>query len=196
MKELIFASHNKGKIAEIKQILSPLGLKIISSDEIDLPDIEETGTTFEENAALKALTIAKLKNVPCLSDDSGLCVDVLGGRPGVYSARYAPNRDFKVGMQKLLKEIDETDQKNRSAHFSCVIVLGYPDGHYEHFEGRVDGFIVEAPKGESGFGFDPVFMPDGYQKTFAELGSEVKNKISHRGRALKKLVSFLKEKGL
>ena len=111
MKELIFASHNKGKIAEIREILAPLGIKVISADEIDLPDVEETGATFEENAALKALTIAKIKQVPCLADDSGLCVDVLGGRPGVYSARYAPNRDFDKAMKKLLKEMEESDLK-------------------------------------------------------------------------------------
>ena len=102
MKEIIFASHNQGKILEIRQLLSPFGVKVLSSDDIELPDVEETGTTFEENAALKALSIAKLKNMPCLADDSGLCVDVLDGRPGVYSARYAPNRDFKKAMEMLL----------------------------------------------------------------------------------------------
>ncbi|MBR2299794.1 MAG: RdgB/HAM1 family non-canonical purine NTP pyrophosphatase [Alphaproteobacteria bacterium] len=196
MKEIIFASHNKGKIAEIRQILAPLSIKVISADEVDLPDVEETGTTFEENAALKALTIAKLKNVPCLADDSGLCVDALGGRPGVYSARYAPNRDFQKAMQMLLSEMAETKSANRDAHFSCVIVLGYPCGKYERFEGRVDGQIAFEPRGESGFGFDPIFEPDGYDKTFAELGAEIKNKISHRGRALQKFVAFLKDKGL
>ncbi|HCU59345.1 MAG TPA: non-canonical purine NTP pyrophosphatase, RdgB/HAM1 family [Alphaproteobacteria bacterium] len=196
MKEIIFASHNKGKIAEIRQILAPLSIKVISADEINLPDVEETGTTFEENAALKALTIAKLKKVPCLADDSGLCVDVLGGRPGVYSARYAPNRDFAKAMQMLLSEMAETKSANRDAHFSCVIVLGYPNGKYEKFEGRVDGQIIFEPRGKSGFGFDPIFEPNGYDKTFAELGSEVKNKISHRAKALEKFVAFLKEKGL
>ena len=196
MKEIIFASHNQGKITEIRQILTPLGIKIISADEEDLPDVEETGVTFEENAALKALTIAKLKNVPCLADDSGLCVDALDGRPGVYSARYAPNRDFKKAMKMLLSEMLISKNQSRDAHFSCVIVLGYPNGSYEAFEGRVDGKIAFEARGESGFGFDPVFVPQGYDKTFAELGSEVKNKISHRGRALQKLTTFLKEKGL
>lgn len=196
MKEIIFASHNQGKITEIRQILTPLGIRIISADEEDLPDVEETGTTFEENAALKALTIAKLKNVPCLADDSGLCVDALDGRPGVYSARYAPNRDFKKAMKMLLSEMLTSKNQSRDAHFSCVIVLGYPNDSYEAFEGRVDGKIAFEARGESGFGFDPVFVPQGYDKTFAELGSEVKNKISHRGRALQKLAAFLKEKGL
>lgn len=196
MKEIIFASHNQGKITEIRQILTPLGIKIISADEENLPDVEETGVTFEENAALKAVTIAKLKNVPCLADDSGLCVDALDGRPGVYSARYAPNRDFKKAMEMLLAEMQVSKNQSRDAHFSCVIVLGYPDGSYKAFEGRVDGKIAFKARGESGFGFDPVFVPDGYEKTFAELGSEVKNKISHRGRALQKLTAFFKDKGL
>ncbi len=195
MKEIIFASHNKGKIAEIRQILAPFQIKVLSADEMELPDVEETGSTFEENAALKALTIAKLKNTVCLADDSGLCVDALGGRPGVYSARYAPNRDFEKAMEKLLKEIEESGSSNRKAHFSCVLVLGYPDGSYQAFEGRVDGIIGKERAGEGGFGFDPVFIPDGYEKTFAELGSEIKNKISHRGRALQKLTAFLKDKG-
>ena len=191
MKELIFASHNKGKIAEIKQILSPFNIKVISSDDIDLPDVEETGTTFEENAVLKALSIAKLKNVPCLADDSGLCVNALDGRPGVYSARYAPNRDFDKAMDMLLKEIEDTKSSDRSAYFACVLVLGYPDGTYKSFEGRVDGVIIKQKQGTSGFGFDPVFAPLGYDKTFAELGAEVKNKISHRGRALEKFTEYL-----
>lgn len=196
MKEIIFASHNKGKIAEIRQILTPLGVKVLSSDDMELPDVEETGTTFEENAALKALAIAKIKNVPCLADDSGLCVDVLGGRPGVYSARYAPNRDFNKAMQMLLAEMKETHSNNRNAHFSCVLVLGYPNGTYHAFEGRVDGQIIDEQRGDGGFGFDPVFMPNGYDKTFAELGSDVKNKISHRGHALEKFAAYITEKGI
>ena len=191
MKELIFASHNKGKIAEIKQILTPFGIGVKSSDEIDFPDVEETGTTFEENAVLKAVTIAKLKGVPCIADDSGLCVNALDGRPGVYSARYAPNRDFDKAMDKLLAEIADSGNKDRTAYFACVLVLAYPDGTYKSFEGRVNGSITLQKRGLGGFGFDPVFMPLGYDKTFAELGSEIKNTISHRGRALEKFVKYL-----
>ena len=191
MKEIIFASHNKGKIAEIRQILTPFGINVKSSDEIDFPDVEETGTTFEENALIKAETIAKLKGVPCLADDSGLCVKALNGRPGVYSARYAPNRDFDKAMDMLLQEIIDSESSDRSAHFACVLVLAYPDGTYKSFEGRVDGSIALEKSGVGGFGFDPVFMPNGYDKTFAELGSEIKNKISHRGRALEKFVKYL-----
>ncbi len=193
MKEIIFASHNKGKIAEIKQILNPLGINVISSDDIDLPDVEETGTTFEENAALKATTIAKIKGVPCIADDSGLCVTALNGRPGVYSARYAPNRDFDKAMDKLLQEIQETNNQDRTAYFACVLVLAYPDGKYQSFEGKVDGKIAFDKQGSNGFGFDPVFIPDGYDKTFAELGFEIKNKISHRGRALEKFTQYVKD---
>ena len=191
MKELIFASHNKGKIAEIKQILTPFGIGVKSSDEVDFPDVEETGTTFEENAVLKAVTIAKLKGVPCIADDSGLCVNALDGRPGVYSARYAPNRDFDKAMDKLLAEIADSGNKDRTAYFACVLVLAYPDGTYKSFEGRVNGSITLQKQGLGGFGFDPVFMPLGYDKTFAELGSEIKNTISHRGRALEKFVKYL-----
>ena len=191
MKELIFASHNKGKIAEIKQILGPLGINVKSSEDFDLPDVEETGTTFEENAALKAVTIAKLTGTQCLADDSGLCVNALHGRPGVYSARYAPNRDFDKAMDKLLQEILDSQSQDRRAYFACVLVLANPDGTYKSFEGRVEGEITLEKQGAQGFGFDPVFMPIGYNKTFAELGSEIKNKISHRGRALEKLISYL-----
>lgn len=192
MKEIIFASHNKGKIAEIKQILEPFGISVKSSDDMDLPDVEETGTTFEENAVLKAVSIAKLKGVPCIADDSGLCVNALNGRPGVYSARYAPNRDFDKAMDMLLQEIADSKSNDRTAYFACVLALGYPDGTYKSFEGRVDGLITYEKHGNAGFGFDPVFAPAGYDKTFAELGAEIKNKISHRGRALEKFTSYLK----
>jgi len=196
MKEIIFASHNKGKIEEIRQILTRFQIKVLSSDDMELPDIEETGTTFEENALLKARGIAQLKNVPCLADDSGLCVDVLGGRPGVYSARYAPNRDFKKAMEMLLCEMAETHTEDRKAHFSCVLALAYPNGDYRVFEGRVDGRIGYEQKGENGFGFDPVFIPDGYDETFAELGSDIKNTISHRAKALEKFTAYIEHEGI
>ena len=192
MKELIFASHNKGKIAELKQILEPFGVIVKTTEDIELPDVEETGETFEENSALKAVTIAKLTGVVCIADDSGLCVNALDGRPGVYSARYAPNRDFDKAIDMLLQEIEASKNKDRSAYFACVLALGYPDGTYKSFEGRVDGLISYDRKGNSGFGFDPIFIPLGYDKTFAELGSEIKNKISHRGRALEKFTAYLK----
>jgi XTP/dITP diphosphohydrolase len=194
LTELVFASHNKGKIAEVRQLLAPLGIKIISADDTDLPDVEETGTTFEENAALKACAIAEYTGKTALADDSGLCVAALDFRPGVYSARYAPDRDFDKGMDKLLAEIRETGKSDRSAYFACVLVLASPDGKYQAFEGRVNGRILEAKQGNGGFGFDPVFAPEGYTRSFAELGHDVKNRISHRGRAMEKLVAFLKRK--
>lgn len=192
LKELIFASHNKGKIKEIKELLAPLNIAVKTSDDIKIPDVEETGTTFAENSLLKSSAIAKITDIACIADDSGLCVDALNGAPGVYSARYAPNRDFNKGMDKLLTEMKESANKSRSAHFSCVISLAYPDGKYEIFEGRVDGHIAEKKQGNGGFGYDPLFIPDGFDKSFAELGSEIKNNISHRARAMQKLLVYLK----
>lgn len=190
-KKIIFASHNKGKIAEIREILAPYRICVLSAEDVNLPDIEETGTTFEENAYLKAAAAAKSNNIPCLADDSGLCVDAIGGKPGVYTARYAPNRDFNKGMDKLLKEIEETNPLNRAAHFSCVIVLAFPDGSYKSFEGRVEGNIATQKSGTNGFGYDAIFIPTGYTRSFAELDGSEKNKISHRGRALQKFISYL-----
>jgi len=191
--KLIFASHNEGKISEIKNMLKPLGISVLSGIDLKLPDVEETGTTFEENAYIKALAAAKQQNIPCIADDSGLCVDAIGGRPGVYSARYAPNRDFDKGMDKLLQEIEETKSDNRAAHFSCVIVLAQPDGSYKSFEGRVDGHIAQKKSGFKGFGYDPIFIPTGYTRSFAEFDSAEKSKISHRGRALQKFINYLTE---
>ncbi len=190
-KEIIFASHNQGKIAEIREILNPYGIKVLSAADLELPDVEETGRTFEENAYIKALAAAKARNIPCFADDSGLCVDAIGGKPGVYTARYAPNRDFNLGMDKLLNELKETNSQNRAAHFSCVIVLAHPDGSYKSFEGRVDGNIATSKSGNAGFGYDPIFIPTGFNRSFAEFSSEEKNKISHRGRALQKFISYL-----
>ena len=191
--KLIFASHNEGKISEIKNMLKPLGISVLSGNDLQLPDVEETGTTFEENAYIKAIAAAKQQNIPCIADDSGLCVDAIGGRPGVYSARYAPDRDFNKGMDKLLHEIEETKSENRAAHFACVIVLAQPDGSYKSFEGRVDGHIAQKKSGFNGFGYDPIFIPTGYTRSFAEFDSVEKNKISHRGRALQKFINYLME---
>lgn len=192
IKELIFASRNQGKIEEIKSMLSPLGISVLSAKDLNLPDVDETGKTFEENAYIKALAAAKAKNIPCIADDSGLCVDAIGGRPGVYTARYAPDRDFDKGMDKLLQELADTKSGNRSAHFSCVIVLAHPNGSYKSFEGRVDGQIATKKTGHAGFGYDPIFIPTGFSRSFAEFDSTEKNKISHRGRALQKFITYLK----
>lgn len=191
LEEIVFASHNEGKIKEIKKLLAPYGIKVKSALDMNLPDVEETGETFEENSLLKSRTIAKLVNKPCLADDSGLCVDALNGAPGVYSARYAPNRDFDKGMEKLLAEMEKSPNKSRNAHFSCVISLAWPDGQYKVFAGQVDGKIAFHKMGAGGFGYDPLFVPEGFTCSFAQMSQEEKNKISHRGQAVEKLKDFL-----
>ena len=190
--EILFASHNAGKIREIKQMLEPLGINVKSAAEVDAPDVEETGTTFAENSLLKSQTIAKAVGIPCIADDSGLCVDALNGAPGVYSARYAPNRDFDKGMDKLLSEMAASGNPSRKAHFSCVVSLAFPNGEYKLFEGRVDGTIAsQKMTGSRGFGYDPLFIPDGYDVSFAQMSADDKNKISHRGRAMQKFKEYL-----
>lgn len=195
IKKLVLASHNKGKIKEISELLSPYKIEVVSAVDLNLPDVEETGTTFEENSRLKAVELAKLSGEFCLADDSGLCVDVLGGRPGVYSARYAPNRDFDKGIDKLLNEIKVTGSDNYNAHFSCVIALAHPHTlECQIFEGRVDGHLSKEKRGVNGFGYDPIFIPDeGDGRTFAEMSNDEKSKISHRGRALAKFIRSLQE---
>lgn len=192
IKEFVFASHNAGKIAEVSEMLAPLGIKVKSAADMDLPDVEETGTTFAENSLLKSQTIAKATGLPCIADDSGLCVDALNGAPGVYSARYAPNRDFDKGMDILLFEMEKSGNPSRKAHFACVVSLAYPNGEYHLFEGRVDGQISrEKMRGEGGFGYDPLFIPDGYSCSFAQMSHDDKNKISHRGRAMQKFKEYI-----
>lgn len=194
IEKLVVASHNQGKINEIKTMLAPFQVSVVSAAELNLPDVEETGTTFEENAKLKSETLARLSHCFCLADDSGLCVNCLGGRPGVYSARYAPDRDFDKGITKLLDEIRKTNSSDFSAYFACVLALTSPEGETQTFEGRVDGKIVFERNGTLGFGYDPIFVPDGYCKTFACFSKDEKNQISHRGRAFQKLINavFLK----
>jgi len=185
LKELVIASHNQGKIIEIKNILSPFDVKIYSADELQLPDVKETGSTFAENATLKAETLSSLSGKACLADDSGLCVDALDGRPGIYSARYAPNRNFNLAMSKLIYELQASGSTDWSAHFSCVIALKTPNTPTRIYEGRINGKITPNRRGNNGFGYDPIFIPDGFDKTFAELSPEEKSTVSNRGRALK-----------
>lgn len=192
LSEVVFASHNAGKIKEIKELLQPFGINVKSALDMELPDVEETGSTFAENSLLKSQTIAELTGLPCIADDSGLCVDALNGAPGVYSARYAPNRDFDKGMEKLLAEMAQSPNKSRKAHFSCVISLAFPNGGYELFEGRVDGHIATEKQGNGGFGYDQLFIPDGFAKSFAQMSKDEKNQVSHRGRAVEKLKAYLK----
>lgn len=181
-QKLVLASHNQGKIDELSQMLAPYGVKILSARDLKLPDVEETGETFAENAALKAETISEYTGMPCLADDSGLCVDALDGRPGVYSARYAADNNARIN--KLIRELRESGKADWSAHFSCVLALKIPHQKTKFFEGRVDGKIIENRRGSEGFGYDPIFVPDGYERTFAEMSKEEKAKISHRGKAL------------
>ncbi|MFV0625900.1 MAG: RdgB/HAM1 family non-canonical purine NTP pyrophosphatase [Alphaproteobacteria bacterium] len=192
MDRIVVASHNLGKIKEIKKMLEPLGVEVESAAELHLHDIEETGTTFAENAKLKSEHYAKETGLCALGDDSGLCVKALGGRPGVYSARYAPNRDFDKGMDSLLEELSKAESKDRSAAFVCVMALTSSTGKTKLFEGRIEGKIAESKKGEGGFGYDAIFIPEGYTQTFAEMSQEEKNKMSHRGRALQKVLEHIR----
>lgn len=192
MKKIFIASKNKGKINEIKSFLNPFGYEIFSLHDVHgIDDIPETGSTFEENALIKAKAVYDAVKIPVLSDDSGLMVDYLKNKPGVYSARYAgDNSSDEKNTGLLLQNLNGVTENNRKAHFKCVIVLF--DGVNERFfEGVCNGRISFEPKGNNGFGYDPVFIPDGYDKTFAELPSEIKNKISHRGLALRSLIKFI-----
>lgn len=190
---LLVASKNQKKVNELKEILKKDGIDVISSNDIGgLPDVEETGTTFEENASLKATEIAKLTHNYVFADDSGLEVEALNNAPGIYSARYAgPNATDQDRIDKLLGELKKYD--NKKARFVCVIAISDNEGNVKTFRGEVYGKIIDNPRGSSGFGYDPVFVPDGYDKTFAELPSEIKNKISHRGNALRKAYDELKK---
>tara|TARA_B100001939_G_scaffold339572_2_gene346550 strand:+ start:5545 stop:6183 length:639 start_codon:yes stop_codon:yes gene_type:complete len=197
--KLVVASHNPGKVREISDLLRPYGVDIYSAAELDLPEPEETGTTFMENAELKARAAAKASGLVALADDSGLVVRALDGQPGVHSARWAVRpdtgkRDFAYGMEKLHQRLEEKGVDKRHAHFSCALSLAWPpsreepEGHVETFEGRVFGVLVWPPRGERGFGYDPIFRPDGYEITFGEMEPAEKHDISHRADAFRKLI--------
>lgn len=192
MKKIFIASKNKGKINEIKSYLFPFEYEVFSLlDFHGIEDIPETGSTFEENALIKAKAVYNIVKIPVLSDDSGLLVDYLNGDPGVYSARYAgKDSTDEKNTELLLQNLTGVDGIDRNAKFKCVMVLF--DGINErYFEGVCDGRITLEPRGSGGFGYDPVFIPDGYDRTFAELPVEIKNKISHRGNALRSLVKYI-----
>jgi len=188
--KLIFATHNKNKAKEVKSLM-PSFIELLSLDDINFHDeIDETASTLEGNASLKAKTIFEKTGINCFADDSGLLVDALNGEPGVYSARYAgEQKNDEDNMQKLLHELN--DKPNRNAHFKTVMAL-IIDGKEYLFEGKIKGKIITEKLGTNGFGYDPIFVPDGYKETFAQLDSETKNKISHRARALQKMLEFLK----
>jgi XTP/dITP diphosphohydrolase len=200
---LVIATHNAGKLAEFRQLLKSFDLDIVSAGELDLDEPEETGTTFVENARIKAHAAAEASGMPALADDSGLCVDALGGDPGVYTANWAGSasnggRDYMIGMRRVedsLQAAGAATPAQRHGSFRATLCLAFPDGREAIFEGKVEGTMVWPPRGPKGFGFDPVFMPDGYDLTFGEMPSEAKHSwspgktgLSHRARAFAKFV--------
>lgn len=194
-RKIVVASHNRGKLAEIAELIGPFGFSAGSAAEYGLPEPEETGTTFEENAYIKAFASAAATGLPALSDDSGLCVDALGGAPGVYTADWAETgegRDFAMAMRKVedLLAAGGTEagaEAGRAARFVSVLCLAWPDGHAEYFRGEVEGTLVWPPRGDRGFGYDPMFVPDGHDRTFGEMSAQEKHgaaaPLSHRARA-------------
>jgi XTP/dITP diphosphohydrolase len=196
--QLVIATHNPGKLAEMRELLAPHGVTAISATELDLAEPEETGHSFAANARIKAVAAAMVAKLPAFADDSGLVVDALDGAPGIYSARWAgPSKDFNAAMtriERLLAERGATEPAQRKAHFVSALCVAWPDGHLEEVEARVDGTLVWPPRGDAGFGYDPMFLPDGFERTFGEMTSIEKHGLpplgmglSHRARAFVKL---------
>lgn len=200
-RRIVVASHNAGKLKEFAELMAPFGLEAKSAKEYDLPEPDETGTTFEENAYIKAHAAATATGLPALSDDSGLVIDALGGQPGVYTANWAETpdgaRDFGIAMQRAevaMQEVGAVEPEQRKGRFVAVICLAWPDGEAEYFRGEAEGTLVWPPRGDSGFGYDPVFLPDGHSRTFGEMTAEEKHgwkpgeadALSHRARAFQK----------
>ena len=196
--KLVIATHNPGKLREIAALIEPLGIDCVGAEELGLPEPEEIGNTFIDNADLKAREAADLSGLPALADDSGLAVDALHGMPGIFSARWAEdsegNRDWMRAMEKVWGAIQEAEpDAPPAAHFVCALSLAWPnDGQTEAFEGRVEGTLVWPPRGDKGFGYDPIFLPAGRDQTFGEMDPELKHRISHRADAFRKLVRALK----
>lgn len=190
MKKIIFATHNEHKLEEVRAILQPLGYKVLGAGDLNLPDVEETGETFRDNALLKAYEGYKHTSVPVLAEDAGLCIRALNLEPGVYTKRYAEQHG---GFPKVFEVLAERmkDNPDKSAYFNCTMALVIDETQAEVFEGIMEGVILPTPRGENGFGYDPVFVPTGYDKTVAELPAAEKNAISHRALALKKVAEFL-----
>ena len=183
---LVIASHNQGKVEEIAALLAPFAVSTVSAAALGIPEPEETGDSFEANAALKARAAAEASGLPALADDSGLVVPALGGAPGIYSSRWAgPSKDFGSAMQRVQRELGGRDRKGV---FVAVLALAWPDGHIELFRGEVAGRLVWPPRGNRGFGYDPIFVPEGGVETFGEMEPPEKHKISHRAVAFAKLV--------
>ena len=198
IEKLVIATHNPGKLREIQELLAPLGIDCVGAAELGLPEPEEIGNTFIDNADLKAREAADLSGLPALADDSGLAVDALHGLPGIFSARWAEDengkRDFGRAMERVWREIEAAgEDASRDAHFVCALSLAWPDdGQVQSFEGRVEGKLVWPPRGDKGFGYDPMFVPAGDNRTFGEIDPEEKHRISHRANAFRKLVSALR----
>lgn len=193
--ELVLATHNPGKVREIAELLQPYVERFYSAADLNLPEPEETGSTFEENAVLKAKAAALASGKPALADDSGLAVAALNGEPGIFSARWGgPDKDFNLAMKKVHEGLQRVavqgTKEDRRAAFICVLALAWPDGHVESFEGRIEGAITWPMRGDKGFGYDPIFIPEGHDITFAEMDPAEKHKMSHRARAFEKMVAF------
>ena len=200
--KVVIATHNPGKLAEMRELLSAYGVAAVSAGELNLAEPEETGSTFAANARIKAEAAAQASGMPAFADDSGLVVAGLGGAPGIHSARWAgPDKDFKRAMEKVEAELGTRHTNDRRAHFIAALCLAWPDGHVEEFEGRVDGTLVWPPRGSKGFGYDPMFLPDGMDRTFGEISREEKHSLppqgrglSHRARAFLKLAEACLER--
>ena len=196
--KLVIATHNPGKLREIAELIEPLGITCVGAKDLDLPEPEEIGNTFVDNADLKAREAADLSGLPALADDSGLCVDALHGAPGIFSARWAEdsdgNRDWARAMEKVWREVEAAGpEAGHDAHFACALAIAWPnDGQVENFEGRVDGTLTWPPRGSNGFGYDPIFVANGREVTFGEMDPAEKHSISHRADAFRKLVKALK----
>jgi len=197
MKELIIATKNKGKVREFEEMLEPKGFNVLSLHHFpNISDVEETGTSFVENAILKAETISKILNKPVIADDSGLSVDALNGEPGVYSARYAGNeKNDQKNIEKVLEKLKGVPASKRTARFQCVLALAVPDEETVTVEGVCEGLITERPIGDNGFGYDPIFYVPEKEKTMAQLEKHEKNQISHRANALQKLEKLIEKWG-
>lgn len=192
--KLVIATHNAGKVKEIRALLAPFGIDAISAGELDLPEPEETGTTFVANAELKALYAADLSGLPALADDSGLCVEALNGDPGVYTANWAETadgtRDWTMAMGKVEHKLAALGpDTSRSGHFVSTLALAWPDGHVQWFEGRIDGTLVWPPRGAMGFGYDPMFVPEGDTRTYAEMPFGEKQANNHRAKAFAQMIA-------
>ncbi|OAF00765.1 non-canonical purine NTP pyrophosphatase [Bradyrhizobium centrolobii] len=202
--KLVIATHNPGKLAEMRELLAPHGVEAISAGELGLAEPKETGNDFRSNAAIKAIAAAQAAKLPAFADDSGIVVDALDGAPGIYSARWAgPSKDFAAAMaqiERLLQERGAATPDKRSAHFVSALCVAWPDDHLEEVEARVDGTLVWPPRGTAGFGYDPMFLPDGYSRTFGEMTGIEKHGLpplglglSHRARAFVKLAEICLE---